>query len=352
MSPTLPAPAWDHRHVDRDGLAGDVEVLQALLRRRDGGRRVNGRWDDGHRIAAVVGGGGMRGAYTGGMAHALHDAGLEPFFDVVYGSSAGAYVGAALVLGDGRGAGLIFHEDMACRAFADPRRLGTRRPVVSLDHLIDEIMVSAKPVPWERLRDATVSLRVIATAVDDLTPHVLEPRTVAEWRAAMRATAAIPYLAGPAVELHGRRWIDGSVTEPLPVPRALTDGATDVLVLLNRTVSGLRRQGPAGARARWTLALDRVRPGLGAIAQHSHRLGPVLEVLGDPAHPARAGRHVLAVAPVEDAGVRGLTTDPKRVERAARLGYAAMAARLTEALTEHAAAGLRQVPQLPDNLIE
>jgi predicted patatin/cPLA2 family phospholipase len=215
----------------------------------------------------------MRGAYTGGMAHALHDAGLEPFFDVVYGSSAGAYVGAALVLGDGHGAGLIFHEDMACRAFADPRRLGTRRPVVSLDHLLDEIMVIAKPLPWERLRDAAVPLRVVATALDDLTPHVLEPRTVTEWRAALRATATIPDLAGPAVELHGRRWIDGSVTEPLPVPRALADGAT----------------------------------------------------------------HVLAVAPAEDAGVRGLTTDRARVERAAGLGYAAMAARIAAALDAVAA---------------
>ena len=173
-------------------LAGDVEVLRALLRRRDRGQKHDGRWHDGHRIAAVVGGGGMRGAYTGGMAHALHDAGLEPFFDVVYGSSAGAYVGAALVLGDGCGAGRIFHEDMACRAFADPRRLGSRRPVVSLDHLIDVIMVTAKPLPWEQLRDAPVPLRVVATAADDLTPHVLEPRTVAEWRAALRATATPP----------------------------------------------------------------------------------------------------------------------------------------------------------------
>lgn len=309
-------------------LAGDVEVFRALVRRRDSGRRRGARWDDGHRIAAVVGGGGMRGAYTGGMAHALHDAGLEPCFDVVYGSSAGAYVGAALVLGDGRNAGLVFHEDMACRAFADPRRLGTRRPVVSLDHLIDVIMVTGKPLPWERLRDAAVPLRVVATAVDDLTPHVLEPRTVAEWRAALRATATIPYLAGPAVELHGRRWIDGSVSEPLPLPRALADGATHVLTLLNRTAPRLRRHDPAAARARWTWALDRVRPGLGAMAQRSHRLAPVLQVLGDPGHPARAGRHVLATAPAEDAGVRGLTTDRARVERAAQLGYAAMAAAL------------------------
>jgi hypothetical protein len=112
------------------------------------------------------------------------------------------------------------------------------------------------------------------------------------------------------------------VSEPLPVPRALSDGATHVLALLNRTGPLVRRR--TAGRARWTLALDRVRPGLGAIAQQSHRMAPVLEVLGDPAHPARTGRHVLVTAPAEDAGVRGLTTDRVRVERAARLGYAAM----------------------------
>lgn len=311
----------------RTDLAGDAEVLRALIGRRDRGDRI-----DGHRIAAVVGGGGMRGAYTGGMAHALDDAGLAGCFDVVYGSSAGAYVGAALLLGNGRGAAHIFHEDMACRAFADPRRLGTRRPVVSLDHLIDEVMVTSKPMPWERLRDSPVPLRVVATAADDLTPHVLEPRTVDEWRAALRATAAIPFIAGPAVELHGRWWIDGSVSEPLPVPRALDEGATHVLALLNRTVPQLRRHHPQTAQAGWARTLDRLTPGLGAMAQQSHRLGPVLAVLHDPAHPTRAGRHLLAVAPGQDARVRGLTTDRARVELAARLGYAAMHACLAQAV--------------------
>jgi predicted patatin/cPLA2 family phospholipase len=320
---------WDDWGVESGGagLAGDAEVLRALVRRRDSGQRA-----DGHRIAAVIGGGGMRGAYTGGMAHALDDAGLSGSLDVVYGSSAGAYVGAALVVGNGRGSALIFHEDMACRAFADFRRLRTRRPVVSLDHLIDEVMVTSKPMPWERLRDAAVPLRVVATAADDLTPHVLDPRTVDEWRAALRATATIPYLAGPPVELHGRRWIDGSVTEPLPLPRALADGATHVLALLNRTAAHLRRHDPPAAKARWARAMDRCVPGLGAMAQQSHRLGPVFAVLEDAAHPARAGRHVLAVAPAEDAGVRGLTTDRARVERAAQLGYAAMQACLAQAV--------------------
>ena len=305
-------------------LPGDPEVLRALARRRDTGER-----SDGHRIALVVAGGGMRGAYAGGMAHALDDAGLGGCFDVVYGSSAGAYIGAALLVGDGRGAAHIFFEDMACRAFADPRRAG-RAPVVSLDHLLDHIMAVSKPMPWERLAD--VPLRVVATAADDLTAHVLEPRTPAEWKLALRATAAIPVVAGPAVELHGRRWIDGSVAEPLPVLRAVRDGATHVLALLNRTVPELRRADPGTGPARWARALDRLAPGLGSIAQESSRHGPVLAVLEDAGHPDRAGVHLLAVTPAVDEGVRGLTTDPVRVRRAAESGYAALERSLRTAL--------------------
>jgi predicted patatin/cPLA2 family phospholipase len=318
------APSTAGRPVPLPDLPGDDEVLRALVRRGDTGDR-----GDGHRIALVVSGGGMRGAYAGGMAHALDDAGLGGCFDVVYGSSAGAYIGAALLLGDGRGSAHIFFEDMACRAFADPRRLRTRKPVVSLDHLLDEIMVHSKPMPWERLCGSP--LRVIATAADDLTGHVLEPRTAAEWKLALRATAAIPVVAGPPVELRGRRWIDGSVSEPLPVLRALREGATHVLALVNRTVPDLRRADPGAGPARWAQALDRLAPGLGSIAQESHRIGPALAVLDDAAHPSRNGRHLLAVTPGEDAGVSGLTTDVARVYRATRIGYASMEAALARA---------------------
>jgi predicted patatin/cPLA2 family phospholipase len=318
-SASVPDPA--HSDGAAPPLAGDDEVIRALVRRRDRGDRA-----DGDRIALVVGGGGMRGAYAGGMAHALDDTGLTAGFDVVYGSSAGAYVGAGLLLGNGRGSAHIFFEDMACREFVDPRRLGTRRPMVSLDHLIDDVLVRSKPLAWNRLRDSPVPLRVVATALDDLTPHVLEPRTSAEWKLALRATAAIPFLAGPSVELGGRHWIDGSVSEPLPVLRALRDGATHVLALVNRTEPELRRDAGSSGPAQWSRLLDRLTPGLGSIAEQHHRHAAVVEVLDDAAHPSRDGVHLLPVVPQADAGVRGLTTDKVRVERAARIGYRSLVA--------------------------
>jgi predicted patatin/cPLA2 family phospholipase len=303
-------------------LPGDDAVLHALLRRRETGSRA-----DGHRIALVVSGGGMRGAYAGGMVHALDDAGLSGCFDVVYGSSAGAYVGAGLLLRSGRGSAAIFFEDMACRDFIDPRRF-PRRPLVSLDHLLDDVLVRSKPLDWERLRESPVPLRVVATALDDLQPHVLEPASAPEWKLALRATASIPLLAGPAVELHGQRWIDGSVGEPLPILRALADGATHVLALFTRAASELRRVDPGSGPARWARALDRLSPGLGQMAQETRRHAPALAVLDDASHPSRGGAHLLALVPERDEGVRGLTTDVARVERAAHTGYAAVVSAL------------------------
>ena len=161
--------------------------------------------------------------------------------------------------------------------------------MVSLDHLMDHILVNCKPLPWDQLRDCPIPVRVIATAADDLSAHVLQPKTIEEWQLAMRATSTIPVLAGPPVRLAGRDWIDGSVAEPLPVLRALADGATHVLALVNRTVPDLRRPNPVGRQARWARSLDRLAPGLGSMAQESHRLRPEMAVLDSAAHPSRSG---------------------------------------------------------------
>jgi predicted patatin/cPLA2 family phospholipase len=301
-------------------LHGDPEVLAALVRRRDAGSRPGARADD-HRIALVVGGGGMRGAYAGGMVWALEQAGLTSGFDVAYGTSAGAFVATAALLGHGHDAARIFPDDLACRGFVHPRRY----PMVSLDYLIHDVLVHTKPTDWDALRDGPAPLHVVVTDAADMAPHTLTGlRDAAEWRLAMRATAAIPYLTGPPVELRGRRWIDGSIGDPLPVGRALREGATHVLALLTRTVAELNR--PAAANPWWARGIDRVVPGLGAMTQDVARHAEGLALLADAAHPARGGGHLAAISPLTSADIRGLTADPARVERASHLGHAAAVA--------------------------
>jgi len=302
---------------------GDDEVLRALLRRRAAGSQPGAR-TEGQRIALVIGGGGMRGAYSGGMVAALDELNLRDCFDTVYGTSSGAFTAGAFVTGQGWGAGLIFQNHLACKAFIDVRRAAARgRPMVSLDYVI-EVLTGANPMKWDVFLDSPIPLRVVATRLPDLQPHTLTGlETVEDWQVVMRAASSIPLLAGPPVDFGGDRWIDGSVSEPLAVGRALAEGATHVLTLLCRASTEVREQpgaGPAGLPF-WGRSLDRLVPGLGTVANGSRRYSESLRMIRDVTHPGRGGAHLMAISPAQACGVSGLTIEVERVRRASDVGY-------------------------------
>jgi len=58
--------------------------------------------------------------------------------------------------------------------------------------------------------------------------------TPADLRLALRASAALPLLAGPPVQFDGRRFYDAGLSESVPYRTALAQGATHVLVLRSR----------------------------------------------------------------------------------------------------------------------
>jgi predicted patatin/cPLA2 family phospholipase len=312
-------------------LHGDREVID-VLRTRRAARTTPGNRDDGHRVALVIGGGGMRGAYVAGMLRALDRAGLVPAFDEVYGASSGGFSGAAFLTGAAAACAASYPEDLCTDVFINMRRLGTRRPVVALDHLVHDVLGDRKPLAWHELGHTPAPLRVVATDAADLTAHTLDGmETVADWQRALRASASIPLLAGPPISYGGRRWVDGSIAEPLAMARALGGGATHVLVLLCRGADDLHPDADAGLSL-WARALDRIVPGLGTLAQGSRRYGTDLRLVTDAAHPDRGPGHLAAIGPARSAGMGGLCVDAVRVGEAVRIG------------DESAAAALQAVP--------
>ncbi len=300
-------------------MHGDRDVLRVLLDRRDAGTTPGTRVDE-HRVALVIGGGGMRGSYVAGMLRALDRAGLRPGFDEVYGSSSGAISAAAFLTGSAADCAACFHEDLSTPEFISMRRLGGRKPVVRLDHLLDEVLRVRKPLDWASLGHTPAPLRVVATDTADLrSDELLGMSTVGEWRQALQASASIPLLAGPPVSYGGRRWVDGSVGEPLAMARALRGGATHVLVMMPRGTEAMHPDADAGLSL-WARGLDRLVPGLGTVAQGSRRYGADLRIVTDAAHPDRGPGHLMAIGPCRSADVGALCVDAGPVEAAVKIG--------------------------------
>jgi predicted patatin/cPLA2 family phospholipase len=282
-------------------------------------------------VALVIGGGGMRGAYVAGMLRALERAGVRPAFDEVYGSSSGAISAAAFLTGSAADCAACFHEDLSTPEFISMRRLGGRTPVVRLDHLLDEVLRVRRPLDWAALGRTPAPLRVVATDAADLRPaELLGMGTVADWRQALQASASIPLLAGPPVSYSGRRWVDGSVGEPLAMARALRGGATHVLVMMPRGTEAIHPDADAGLSL-WARGLDWLVPGLGSVAQGSRRYGADLRLVTDAAHPDRGPGHLMAIGPARSAEVGALCVDAGPVEAAVRIGDESVVAAITAA---------------------
>jgi predicted patatin/cPLA2 family phospholipase len=110
------------------------------------------------------------------------------------------------------------------------------QPVVDVEYLIHTVGEEIVPFDWQAVLDAGIPLHPVATDVEtgeavDLHDTIVDKASL---QRALRASAAVPLLAGLPIEIDGRRYVDAAVAEPIPFHTALDQGATHVLVLRTR----------------------------------------------------------------------------------------------------------------------
>jgi predicted patatin/cPLA2 family phospholipase len=298
-------------------------VLDVIRRRAESGSVPGGR-SDGHVVALVIEGGGMRGVVSAGMCAVLEEAGLIDTFDRVYGCSAGAVTGCFTAAGQAV-LWATTYEDVAGRELIDPARVLGKRPVLDLGFLFEAI-ARRKPLS-EAGRARGPAFRAVAVSVEDAGLRVLgDFRDTAELLAAVRVSCTIPVIGGAPASYRGEPMVDGGLLEAIPYRSAIREGASHVLVLRSR---------PAEYRVRahsvmTELTIRRAPPGLRAAmrasASHYNRDADALQELG---RGGGAGPAVTQIAvPTDSRLVRPLSTDRGRIAESLRLGAAAMASAL------------------------
>lgn len=284
-----------------------MTVLEALRARLASGSRPGER-SDGLRIAVCIEGGGSRSAYSAGMAMAVDELGLLPAVDAVYGTSGGSLNAAWLVSGEGRRWLPSWGwEEVLAERVVHPRRVLRGGVVVDTRHLVEQVYSDVTPMNFAAILDNPISLHPLAVdahtrRVADLAPYIADATTL---RTALRATTALPLLAGPPVRLGGREFLDGGLAEKVPLATPIEQGATHLLVL--RTVEA--EATPRSSRAeQWVLDAYFT----------ARRAAPAPE----PAAPGTA--EVLQVwVPSGSPAVGRLSNDGPLISRAVEIGRAA-----------------------------
>ena len=180
----------------------------------------------------VFEGGASRTAYSCGVMDCLLD--NEIFIEYVIGVSAGIAFGISYSSRQVGRNKRIFAEFMH-----DPRYmgikhfLGKKKSYYNFDFAFGEIPEQYLPYDWEAYKNYGENANAVITNIEtgqaEYYPVTCEDRT---WQL-LRASSSLPVLF-PPVEINGKKYMDGGITDSIPFEKAFEDGCDKVIVVLTR----------------------------------------------------------------------------------------------------------------------
>ena len=193
--------------------------MPMLANTETGGRRKS---------ALIVEGGAMRGAWAAGVLACLHECGRCQY-DLVYAASSGACSAAFFVAGMWE-TGLNIWREMATKVVCKSNFFH-HKPIIDLAYLVDHVFRKHAPLSVEALQKSASRFFIVLTDCHTGEPvyfHVCDDRVFE----ALRATSSMPLATLGFDFVDGKPYADGGVSDPIPVRRAIEDGATDITVVM------------------------------------------------------------------------------------------------------------------------
>ncbi len=184
------------------------------------------------RTALIIGGGAMRGVYSGGVVTALEELGLTETFDDVIGFSAGACTAAYFLAGQAPFGTTVYSEELASKEFINPLRISN---VLNVGFL-ESVFMTHKPLHQEAIISNRSAFHIGVTDIATAKPKYIKvtPDNSSELVTLLQATSSVPGLT-PPVAVSGAIYGDGVVTCKNPIRYAIDVlKATDILYIMNQ----------------------------------------------------------------------------------------------------------------------
>lgn len=191
-----------------------------------------------YQAGLVLEGGGMKGVYTAGVLDFFLDKGIE--FSSVYGVSAGACCMCSY-LSKQRGRALDVNIDyLDSRKYCSVESLLTTGDLFNVDmcyHLIPDYLNPYDNETFEKYQGKAYS---VATDIVTGRPEYFRIRDMRKDIDKVRASASLP-LVSRNVKIDGRYYLDGGISDAIPLQKSVMDGNRKNVVVMTKEIGFVRK---------------------------------------------------------------------------------------------------------------
>lgn len=179
----------------------------------------------------VLEGGSFRPIFSAGVMDALLD--NDIIFDYVIGVSAGIANGVSYVSKQ-RGRNLeIMQKYRNDHRYMTPVNFIKERSLFGLDFIYEEIPKTLIPFDYKEYMDFNGKVNVGLTNAITGMPEYFDGKQLDEKNMLLRATCALP-LYFPAIQIAGKPYYDGGLTDSIPIKKSIEDGNIKNLIILTQ----------------------------------------------------------------------------------------------------------------------
>lgn len=191
-----------------------------------------------YQAGLVLEGGGMKGAYTAGVLDAFLERGLE--FSSVYGVSAGIITGTSFISGEKKRDLKIWRDHLGKDDYCSVKSLLTTGDLFNVQLDYHTIPDKLNPFDYQSFRQYQGKVYAVVTNIVTGEAEYLRIRDMKEDMDIVRASSSLPLVARN-VPVHGKLYLDGGISDAIPVRKSIQDGNRKNIVILTKEEGYVRQ---------------------------------------------------------------------------------------------------------------
>ncbi len=184
-----------------------------------------------NKVTMVLEGGALRGLYTAGILDVFMENDIK--VDTIFAVSAGALFGInykSKQIGRALRYNLKYAHD---KRYMGMYSLLTTGDIMNRDFCFNKLVYDLDPLDFETYNNSDVEFFAVVTNLETGKAEYTEIKDAERGMEYLRASGSMPFVSNP-VEIDGNKYLDGAISDPIPLIKALDMGYEKIIVVLTR----------------------------------------------------------------------------------------------------------------------